>query len=325
MKFIIRAFCQASVTSTVTTVLTAFTSFGLAAVSTWFASERWAFSRHKGQKWLSDILYEANQRFLMLPGVTWMRRVLYASRRQLREINRAVLLPALRITGCIHLCPDSGKHEDDDDDDLEASTLPTSARLPYSTYYSKDGMNLTKCGISEATGTSTPIASEVSLAPPPAVFAPSLVGSPDESAVIPAISSATTGPNGTTLGKQLWKNAVRNVRMRSALTTPTSPTSVTTVINQPRSEPRRQRTTSSDVVFPARKHNSGESVPFTRSRVSALVPKLVELEATHDLAAHTALVRHMQFSPDGKYLATSRCVLIILYDRPAFLNLWLPL
>ena len=303
-----------------TTVLTAFTSFGLAAVSTWFASERWAFSRHKGQKWLSDILYEANQRFLMLPGVTWMRRIFYASKRQLREINKVVLLPVLRITGCIHLCPDS-KHEDDDDDDLEASTLPTSARLPYSAYYSKEaGMNLTRCGISEVTGTSTPIASEISLAPPPStVFAAPLVSSPTEEAGPPASPPPTAAPNGTTVGKQLWKNAVRNVRMRSALTTPSSPTSVTTVINQPRTEPRRQRTASSDVLFPARKHNSGESVPFTRSRVSALVPKLVELEATHDLAAHNALVRHMQFSPDGKYLATSRCVLTILCE--AFLIL----
>ncbi|EEB94997.1 hypothetical protein MPER_06102 [Moniliophthora perniciosa FA553] len=42
-----------------------------------------------------------------------------------------------------------------------------------------------------------------------------------------------------------------------------------------------------------------------RSRVSALVPKLTCLEATQDLAAHQALVRHLQFSPDGKFLATS--------------------
>lgn len=42
------------------------------------------------------------------------------------------------------------------------------------------------------------------------------------------------------------------------------------------------------------------------SRVAALVPKLKSLEATQDLAAHQALVRHLQFSPNGKFLATSR-------------------
>ena len=46
-----------------------------------------------------------------------------------------------------------------------------------------------------------------------------------------------------------------------------------------------------------------------RSRVAALVPKLKILDTTQDLAAHQALVRHLQFSPDGKYLDTSRSVI----------------
>jgi predicted secreted protein len=37
-----------------------------------------------------------------------------------------------------------------------------------------------------------------------------------------------------------------------------------------------------------------------------LVPKLKVLEVTQDLAAHSALVKDLQFSPDGKYFATSR-------------------
>ena len=48
-----------------------------------------------------------------------------------------------------------------------------------------------------------------------------------------------------------------------------------------------------------------EPVSTVKSRLSALVPKLVLLETTQDLPAHTALVKHIQFSPDGKYLATS--------------------
>ncbi|KAG2136417.1 WD40-repeat-containing domain protein [Suillus clintonianus] len=40
-------------------------------------------------------------------------------------------------------------------------------------------------------------------------------------------------------------------------------------------------------------------------RVSILIPKLKTLEPTHDLSVHTALVCHLQFSPNGKYLATS--------------------
>ena len=44
------------------------------------------------------------------------------------------------------------------------------------------------------------------------------------------------------------------------------------------------------------------------SRVARLVPKLRDFEPTQEFAAHQALVRHLQFSPDGKFLATSRLV-----------------
>ncbi|KAG1850771.1 hypothetical protein C8R48DRAFT_778116 [Suillus tomentosus] len=40
-------------------------------------------------------------------------------------------------------------------------------------------------------------------------------------------------------------------------------------------------------------------------RVSMLIPKLRTLEPIQDLSIHTALVQHLQFSPNGKYLATS--------------------
>lgn len=48
-------------------------------------------------------------------------------------------------------------------------------------------------------------------------------------------------------------------------------------------------------------------------RVSTLIPKLRTLEPIQDLSIHTALVRHLQFSPNGKYLATSRCVMTSLW------------
>jgi WD40 repeat protein len=63
--------------------------------------------------------------------------------------------------------------------------------------------------------------------------------------------------------------------------------------------PARQRTASSS-RFPTM-----GPVGVKTSRLAALTPKLRSLEPTQDLAAHQALVRHLQFSPDGKYLATS--------------------
>ena len=50
------------------------------------------------------------------------------------------------------------------------------------------------------------------------------------------------------------------------------------------------------------------------SRVARLVPKLKDFEPTQEFAAHQALVRHLQFSPDGKFLATSR--LAFLFELP---------
>jgi WD repeat-containing protein 26 len=75
--------------------------------------------------------------------------------------------------------------------------------------------------------------------------------------------------------------------------------------------PQRQGTTSSTVTA-GRSETSGrrmtmDSVPALRgSRVANLMPKLRTLVATQDLAAHQGLVRHLQFSPNGKFLATSR-------------------
>ena len=45
-----------------------------------------------------------------------------------------------------------------------------------------------------------------------------------------------------------------------------------------------------------------------RAKVNALVPKLKNLVVTTQLDAHNALVKDIQFSPDGKLLATARSV-----------------
>jgi len=45
--------------------------------------------------------------------------------------------------------------------------------------------------------------------------------------------------------------------------------------------------------------------PIRGPRPPNLIPKLRTLEPIQDLMVHTALVRHLQFSPNGKYLATS--------------------
>jgi hypothetical protein len=189
---------------------------------------------------------------------------------------------------------------DDGEDDLE-NTLPTTAPHVYS-LESKESTNPSKSRVSDVTA----VVSEPSMLGSPLV-PPTPVNSPTKDEIGFGLDSPAT-PKGPTLGKQLWKNAVKNVKLRSTLGGSLATSSLTTVLG--RAEPVRRRTISSGFEALDRKKTPfpGELPTFPRLRVSALAAKLQGLEATHDLAAHTALVRHMQFSPDGRFLATSRCV-----------------
>lgn len=289
-------FNKARVTSTITTVLTAFTSFGLAAVSAWFASERWAFSRHRGQKWLNDILSEANDRFLQLPGIFGLIKVLKVASRQMNNFRKSVLHGCAGFISSVSCW----KSRNNVDDDVE-NALPTTAAQIYSSD-SQEPTNLFRSRASDVTA----VMSELSTLASPLV-PPTPINSPIVNETGFTLNSPTT-PEGLTSGKQLWKNAVKSVKMRGTLGVSLPNSSLATVPG--RAEPTRQRTISSGFAASDTKKSPspGEILPFSRSRVSGLVPKLQELEATHDLAAHTALVRHMEFSPDGRFLATSRCV-----------------
>ena len=274
-------------TATVTTVLTAFTSFGLAAVSTWFAFERWIFSRHRGQKWLSDVLIEAKDRYLN-PGVTWAQRGISVAVRNLKSAFKSTVVGVLSTSTC--------RSTETDDDDLEARVHgpPTTSR---SQLYDPTSHRLSDVTafMSEPSTPTSP------LVPPTPLNSPVDQGSSSSFAAAP-----TTDPT-TTVGKQLWKNALRNIRMSNALTLTQLRTAAPVI-----GPPLRRRTSSSslkDDISDSRKKMStstSESVLFSRPRISTFVPKLTEMKVIHDLAAHSALVRHMQFSPDGQFLATSR-------------------
>lgn len=100
------------------------------------------------------------------------------------------------------------------------------------------------------------------------------------------------GPS-TSPAKTRLQNLVRSVIMLNSTTASGFPL----IAN-----PSRKRTTSSDATG----GRSSEKSVLSRSRIAALVPKLRMMKPSQDLAAHVALVRHIQFSPDGKFLATSR-------------------
>lgn len=143
---------------------------------------------------------------------------------------------------------------------------------------------------------------------------------------------AESTPGQSSNGKLLWKNAIRTMKLHNNLDAGGSADSSTPFNlggagvrgggeadgSTPRPIPIRKGTGSSaigagpdhiatPIVGRRGMSLSGGPGPLStvKSRLSALVPKLFALEATQDLPAHDALVRHIQFSPDGKYLATS--------------------
>ena len=143
--------------------------------------------------------------------------------------------------------------------------------------------------------------------PTSALVPPTPLNSPVDQAFSCNFAATPNTDSATTASKQLWKQAFRNVKMRNTLA-PSNPLLAAVPVVNP---PIRQRTTSSSlndfsILDNKKRTSTSESVPFSRPRISAFIPKLMELEVTHDLAAHSALVRHMQFSPDGRFLATSR-------------------
>lgn len=139
-------------------------------------------------------------------------------------------------------------------------------------------------------------------------MSPEIPSSPANGAYTASVVTSEGGETSTTVtttapspARTRFASAVRSVMMLQSAS------------NAVEMGPRRQRTTSSTLTGNpfdnTRKRTMMEPLKTIRSsRVANLVPKLKSLEATQDLAAHQALVRHLQFSPDGKFLATSRYV-----------------
>jgi hypothetical protein len=254
-------------------VFTAFTSFGLAAVSTWFASERWAYNHHQGRKWLGDVLADATDRFYRLRAMVITRHALIWSGERLKDAGNSLKrVPSITASFLVH--------NGDKAEGKDLATLPitnTPAPIPSVKYGSPDAPQ-------------TP--SVVGIRPPSTRF-PSSDGHSEGAA-----SSSVTPTPTTQQGKGRLATLVRSMIMiqSASSASPLSPFS-----------PRRQRTTSSSGVEGIAKKQTADPVTaLPGSRVATLIPKLKSLEAKYDLAAHQALVRDLQFSPDGKFLATSR-------------------
>ncbi|KAH7927942.1 WD40 repeat-like protein [Leucogyrophana mollusca] len=233
---------QGAVTSTITTVFTTITSFGLAAVSAWFASERWIFIQHRGHVWLEDVITETTNRLLRL-------RVVVMSRKILHQCTDRVYAIRATLKNIVH----GGTHQAKPKEDTD--TLPFSNPYMTTVHHEEPG----------------------SLYSEPLERSASMAGS----------------DNGTTAHpihpRERFINAIRSVIMLQA----------------PARPPLRASSTDRTSQMSPIRLTDPAMTGLRGSRVASLVPKLKTLESTQDLPAHQALVRHLQFSPNGKFLATS--------------------
>lgn len=239
------------------------------AVSTWFASERWAFQQHEGKKWLSDIIIEAMNRFL---ETALLRRIGASFTFTKVQLKKSIAYMRRVSSKAGNLLPTHISR-------AENASLPETQSSP---------MGSTDSPLFRAT-TETKRRRPSLL--PRALSMPNLGNS----------SQDTESNDPPRSPRELWDMAFSGILTRPTL----SQVGFAAVVGT--RESHRQLTTSSNFSCgPRRETEEQVGQLILKSRITSLMSELKPLEVTQDLAAHEALVRYLEFSPNGKYLATSR-------------------
>ena len=264
---------QNYVVSTITTVFTAFSSFGLIAVSMWFIFERWVFIRHRGSKWLRDSLDDC---WIATAGVFSRQRLLSAMHRVSDALTRAkaFLFESPRPRPTTEIIPPS--------DSWSSLTHAPSSTM----------RTTSQCNHSGSLRTRSP--SPMTALPNPDALLP-IHNLPEE-----VITSGAAQTTAIPARRARFVQAIRSVIMAQ---------------QGPAGIPRAPQ----NIFSPEGMRQEELRGLIRSSRVARLVPILRDFEPTQEFAAHQALVRHLQFSPNGDFLATSRLV-FRLYRLRALLN-----
>jgi len=261
-------------------------------VSAWFASERWIYNHHQGKKWLGDVLHDAARSFGRLRIIVHATDVCLWGSARLKNAGNSLRRAPSRTASFL-----SSNGEKQDGDDTTESGLPFT-NSPEPMLSARHRMSDAAQSMSGAASTYT---ADVKNSP----NSPTSDGYSEHDAAMDGASSSSPR-------KGRFATAVRHV-MKLQTVTGVSPLAAFSP------GPQRKRTTSSSQTGAEKKPTLDPATALRGSRVASLMPKLRTLEPTHDLAAHQGLVRHLQFSPDGKFLATSRCVMIYV-DAMLFLT-----
>lgn len=326
---------QTAAVSVVITTFTIVTSSALLCVGLWFASERWTFARTKGKRWLLDILEEHSEKAGKVTGVTPAKRAaslgIQHTKSFVGDVKRSMTNTSRRVTGvtgrmteamtslvhlprtlversmsAISVIADGVNGSDHRDEESQEETVRTDS--PTHMFGTDNGSGSLAIGgnpekrklsdmgksgevtIDEerplVVNTLTPIL----MASPPSA---SSRGLDDGSALATTPVSAPETlepPRPANAGK--FKATVKRAMNAIRLAQP------------PQLGREPIRSMSSPSFTESRHRRDSSEHTLNPSRMQTLVPMLRTLRPSQWLGEHVALVRHLQFSPDGQFLAT---------------------
>ncbi|KAF8708086.1 negative gluconeogenesis, partial [Rhizoctonia solani] len=325
---------QSPAVSAVVTSFTVVTSSALLCVGLWFASERWTFARTKGSRWLLDILEEHGEKAGKVTGITPTKQAAKrgAQRTQtlFKDVKRSMTSASERVVGVagrmgsavdvIKAVPrdfmrtmsslaivtdgtSSNPRGDEESQDGTYRTDSPTAMFNGDNSSGSLGVNpqsekrkLSDLGRSneEPIPEHEPLTLDTRTAPglvvnPPSA-APTTPGSTSNSSNSPHVDP---GPS---------EQPQPNARLR-ALTRRVIHTFRLVPHNHPPSPPVRSMSSPS-VMSDSRHRRDSSEHELIPARIQTYVPMLRTLRSSQLLTEHVALVKHLQFSPDGKFLAT---------------------
>ncbi|KAH7099700.1 WD40 repeat-like protein [Auriculariales sp. MPI-PUGE-AT-0066] len=285
---------------TVSLMVTAFTvcsSFGLLAVSSWFAFERFVYNKHRGRIWLSDALDETNARIRKVLGIEWAIRVPPVHiKRFITTVVHGLLSLVQSVMQCFMQCfkqfipprargisvnEASLRPSGTFNMDIEAQSMDEYKEPPPPQAIG----SLISHSTFTFTGMESPIfAQATSPEPPTPRTSSTLLG-------VRAESTEDITPEGGTKRNQRFRNAVQMV------------------IRSNESSLLHKRLAKSGSIghgqhFGAKMTGIVPYIAARLMRIKATQTELAQLTVIHKVPAHQGLVRNLAFSPNGQLIAT---------------------
>ncbi|KAG9091772.1 hypothetical protein FRC06_000387 [Ceratobasidium sp. 370] len=292
---------QSPVVSALVTAFTIVTSSGLGL---WFASERWTFSRTRGQRWLFDILNDFQAQAHKYLGIKWIikhwprairPRVKSWTRVQIHNIRLALQ----NMYSCCGRRRPSPDEEKDHASDYPGAVYPRPGDF--------DAGSITETVMS-GPGSPGRTSEQRTLPPSGSVLSVSThhgVGSAaqwnNSPSLAQALLSAAPGAGLSTTPE----HEERPKPLRLKLLVEKVIAMNKTAANRAALAARARA--ESDLVTGGRREsndNYSNTSYAHKARIRDLKPGLANLQITQFLNEHLALVKHMQFSPQGDFLAT---------------------